>query len=347
MLGASENFGVDWIEHNDPENKLVVSGTNNETLTWTNVNRSDSCFYNKNQTEADYEIWFDFNISEAEAGDVDLRQWLILWRGSITNLTLYGWSTEIVLRQDSTNDNYYDLLFRQYEGGWDFQLLTTTALDVGSVYYANVSQSGTTYYCDIYSTWTLRNEDGGGDVWDVQGDAGNDHTYHWWFVVVGPNVAPDAGDWTSGYITEFDFTPIQSVADIAEPHYHYPFGLNSTLNGSICQFTVNFSDNTGLTNAYLSWNNSGSWANVSYTLTGTVDLALWNQTLNATSGLRIEYLFYVNDTSNNWNTTLQHFIYTNTKPLVLVVSDAGVLFIGFILVFSLLGSIFILGRRKT
>ena len=163
--------------------------------------------------------------------------------------------------------------------------------------------------------------------------------------------------WTGAHFRSRDYSPntyppqlnvtysIIGPDEIA-PRYLYPFGLNSTLNGSVCQFTVNFSDNAGLTNAFLSWNNSGIWANVSYTLVGTVDLALWNQTLNSTSGLRIEYLFYVNDTSDNWNTTVQHFIYTNTKPIVLVVSDAGVLFIGFILVFSLLGGIFILGKRK-
>lgn len=135
--------------------------------------------------------------------------------------------------------------------------------------------------------------------------------------------------------------------DFVSPCYRYPFGLNSTLNGSVCQFTVNFTDNVGLSVGLLSWNNSGSWTNISYSLSGNVDLALWNQTLNSTSGLRIEYLFYVNDTLDNWNQTVQHFIYTNTKPIVLVISDASVLFIGFLIVFALCGCVFILGRRKT
>lgn len=173
---------------------------------------------------------------------------------------------------------------------------------------------------------------------------------------IANNDGTGGGWFGSGYVSSKEriagaTTPMLNVtysifSDVAPPSYVYPFGLNSTLNGSICQFTLNFTDDIGLSVGLLSWNNSGSWANVSYTLSGTIDLALWNQTLNAASGCRIEYLFYVNDTSDNWNTTVRHFIYTNTKPVVLVVSDASVLFIGFILVFALLGSVFILGKRK-
>jgi len=157
--------------------------------------------------------------------------------------------------------------------------------------------------------------------------------------------------WFGAYFRSSEYTgsfaPQLNVTyeDLA-PLYHYPYGLNSTLNGTICQFTVNFTDDVGLSHALLSWNNSGSWANISYALSGTVDLALWNQTLNATEAVRIEYLFYVNDTSNNWNTTLQHFIYTNTKPVVVVADDSAILFTGVIVVASLIGCMFILGRRK-
>lgn len=135
--------------------------------------------------------------------------------------------------------------------------------------------------------------------------------------------------------------------DNTAPLYLYPFGLNSTLNGSVCQFTVNFTDETGLSHALLSWNNSGAWGNVSFTLTGTVDLALWNQTLNATEGVRVEYLFYVNDTSNNWNTTLQHFIYTNTKPVVLVVGlTSAQMFIGIVFLGCCCCFIYFIAARK-
>jgi len=93
-------------------------------------------------------------------------------------------------------------------------------------------------------------------------------------------------------------------------------GLNSTLNASGIQFTINLSDNVALDTCLLEWNNTGTSANVSYSLSGTTYLLLANQTLHATEAVRIYYRFFFNDSSGNMNVTVQHFLITNTEPII-------------------------------
>jgi hypothetical protein len=82
---------------------------------------------------------------------------------------------------------------------------------------------------------------------------------------------------------------------------------NTTITGAPCNFTIDVTDNfpLGNTAGYIfSTNNTGSWRNASYvafTGTGTT-LTAWNvTTLNNTAGLLVQWMFYANDTSNNWN----------------------------------------------
>ena len=279
-----------------------------------------------NATTGNQEVYgyTKFNLSEIPASAVIINATLYIYAHSQpsaawANITAKEVSNQTWQEGDITwNDSpsvggVIDYDFTASIGYWDWNVTAWVNSEYGDT-EANVSFSHVNNH-QVFAGWTgahFRSQD------------------------YSPNTYPPQLNVTYEIIGPDEITPL----------YLYPFGLNSTLNGSVCQFTVNFSDNTGLTNAFLSWNNSGIWANVTYTLSGTVDLALWNQTLNATSGYRIEYLFYVNDTANNWNTTVQHFIYTNTKPIVLVVSDASILFIGALLLFSLFGGIFILGRRN-
>lgn len=131
---------------------------------------------------------------------------------------------------------------------------------------------------------------------------------------------------------------IYAVTDITEPSINY-LGFNSTLNGSTTQFTYNFSDNVGLSHFIHSWNNSGSWVNSTYAITGNQNQTTQTFTLNATSGVKVEYIIYVNDTSNLWGSTILQFFNTNTEPLIITVGE-GFLIMG---VFFLCGVFGIIG----
>jgi mannan endo-1,4-beta-mannosidase len=82
---------------------------------------------------------------------------------------------------------------------------------------------------------------------------------------------------------------------------------NSTIAGTAVNFTIDVTDDSplGSTTGYIfSTNNSGTWKNASYvafTGSSTTQTA-WNVTiLNNTAGALVQWKFYANDTSNNWN----------------------------------------------
>ncbi len=82
---------------------------------------------------------------------------------------------------------------------------------------------------------------------------------------------------------------------------------NGTVATSAANFTVNVINNVILDNSagyIFSTNNSGSWINASYVAfvgSGTTQAA-WNVTiLNSVVGALVQWRFFANDTSNNWN----------------------------------------------
>ncbi len=96
---------------------------------------------------------------------------------------------------------------------------------------------------------------------------------------------------------------------------------NTTVAGAAANFTINVTDDNTLdsTAGYIfSTNNTGSWENASYvafTGSGTT-LTAWNvTTLNDTTGTLVQWKFYANDTSNNWNVSETYNLTTVTPYL--------------------------------
>jgi len=141
------------------------------------------------------------------------------------------------------------------------------------------------------------------------------------------------------YDAVFRIYEIVSPPDVTDPIIDY-LGFNSTLNGSVTEFTYNFSDNVGLSHFMHGWNNSGTWVNSTYVITGTQNQTTKTFTLNATEAVKVEYQIYVNDTANNWAKTTLLFFYTNTEPIIIVSVGEGFLIMG---VFFLIGVFGLIG----
>ena len=172
-------------------------------------------------------------------------------------------------------------------------------------YYFTIQKAGTAFTCKIYSdsarTSLL-------DTLSITLQA--DHSFRYVFACNSYNAG-------TAQINDLDIEnlDLQITGDTTHPTYNL-MGLNSTLNASGIQFTINLSDNVELDTCLLEWNNTESFINISYSLSGANYLLLANQTLHATEAVRIYYRFFFNDTSGNMNVTVQHFLITNTEPLI-------------------------------
>jgi len=108
--------------------------------------------------------------------------------------------------------------------------------------------------------------------------------------------------------TDDAYVKITSVADETKPYFSNN-QTNTTLAGQPCNFTIDVIDDNNLDNTagyIFSTNNSGTWTNSSYipfTGSSTTQRA-WNVTvLNSTLGALVQWMYYANDTSDNWNTS--------------------------------------------
>jgi len=134
-----------------------------------------------------------------------------------------------------------------------------------------------------------------------------------------------------------------AIIDSLEPQFHL-VGLNTTIHNTTIQFTVNISDSVELDFLVLEWNNSGAYVNHTLTLSGIEQQTLMNHTINSTSGVTVYYRFFCNDTSNNWNSTIQMFLVTNTLPGVGL--SSAQFFVGLMVVVGGVGVLVFLAYRK-
>lgn len=96
-----------------------------------------------------------------------------------------------------------------------------------------------------------------------------------------------------GEVEEEDYSPSYSDID-----------YSSTVASSSCDFSVKWTDDNGLAGYIFSTNNSGSWANTSFTtLSGTEAWANETVTLNAVGGTLVQYRWYCRDTYMQWSKT--------------------------------------------
>lgn len=113
------------------------------------------------------------------------------------------------------------------------------------------------------------------------------------------------------------FATYTSGADVQAPTYSN-VGTNTTVAGQSCKFYTQWSDNVGLSGFIFGTNITGTWQNTTWTdpWTGSPTSGWSNvvETLNSNVGVRIEYRFWCNDTSNNWKDTGIQYIVTTKEP---------------------------------
>lgn len=116
----------------------------------------------------------------------------------------------------------------------------------------------------------------------------------------------------------------QPPPDTTPPTYSN-VGTNTTWAGQPCLFYAKWSDDTSLSGYIFGTNNAGTWTNDTWMpLSGFSDWSNVTKTLNLTVGVLVQYRFYCNDTSNNWNLTPIQSL-TVTEPPPLYASDLSLL----------------------
>lgn len=96
-------------------------------------------------------------------------------------------------------------------------------------------------------------------------------------------------------------------SDVTPPTYS-SISTNTTLANNPCSFNCLVSDDTNVSTYIFSINNTGTWTNDTATafsdfFNTTAAWANVTKTLNGTVGNVVSYLWYANDTSNNWSSS--------------------------------------------
>ena len=90
---------------------------------------------------------------------------------------------------------------------------------------------------------------------------------------------------------------------------------STTIAGASVTFSCRWSDETGLSGYIFGTNNTGIPKNETWTaFSGNPDWANVTMTLNSNVGVRVEYWWYANDTSNNWGYTGINYLIVTALP---------------------------------
>ncbi len=142
----------------------------------------------------------------------------------------------------------------------------------------------------------------------------------------------DAGTSTGGSdgtiahtITTF---PPPLTADTDPPDWTSP-QKNETLvyTGQFINFTATWNDDIALSSYIFSINQSGIWINSSsVAFSATPGMSANISIINATVGTVVQWRFFANDTTDNWNvTTTQTFVVSNTAPVIVAVDNVSII----------------------
>jgi hypothetical protein len=118
-----------------------------------------------------------------------------------------------------------------------------------------------------------------------------------------------------------------TTTDHTDPTVNH-IAASSVIAGASCQFSGNWTDETGLSGYIFSTNNTGTWTNETWAAFSTnPSWANATKTLNITGGLVIGYRWFANDTSNNWGDSgIQSLTTTDhTNPTVSEISASSVI----------------------
>jgi len=99
---------------------------------------------------------------------------------------------------------------------------------------------------------------------------------------------------------DYDYLPYSDeYIDTAPPTFSNN-QINTTMNGTIINFSVVITDDTALSGYIFSTNNTGTWINDTWTALASGGTAYNITTLNDTIGVVVNYTFYANDSFDNW-----------------------------------------------
>ena len=108
-----------------------------------------------------------------------------------------------------------------------------------------------------------------------------------------------------------------SVQDLKAPQWSDAQTNKTTIyEGDYVKFTANWTDDVDLAGYKFSTNQSGAWVNSSFTpFSGTSNTSENVTQITASAGTTVQWRFYANDTSDNWNETdNQSFVVTTPPP---------------------------------
>ena len=121
---------------------------------------------------------------------------------------------------------------------------------------------------------------------------------------------------TVRYICEANVL-VQAEPDTQAPQWSDAQTNKTTIyqNDSV-KFTTNWTDDIALSGYIFSTNQTGAWVNSSFVpFSGTSNTSENTTQITATAGTTVEWRFYVNDTSDNWNATeIQSFVVSSPAP---------------------------------
>lgn len=118
--------------------------------------------------------------------------------------------------------------------------------------------------------------------------------------------------WTTKSTWDFMFEVWGNAIDSTAPTYSN-INYSETRVNTLSLFSCEMTDETGLSGYIFGTNNTGTMTNDTWTAFSTnPDWGNVTKTLNTTSRIRVEFIWYFNDTSNNWNNTGIQYLTTCT-----------------------------------
>jgi len=230
----------------DPNSHITVTATR---ATFTELNKGEDCYLYDGKG---VDLFGDFTI------DVDLLQNnesnVAVGLQGISSLVLSndlddtvgldtGGKSFISIRaQTANNQGGHALTILECDAGTLYEDTSPWTMTDNTVYFIRMVKIGTVFRVGVYTTANLRDAGDGadGDEFNLNLVLQNDYQFRYIGVAWSWNGALPTL-WHSGYWENLDL----HEADVTLPTYNL-MGLNSTLNASGIQFTINLSDNVEL-----------------------------------------------------------------------------------------------------
>jgi len=266
----TENLEDSYILSANPNNNYGTS--NNLVIGWGST------------TNENERVWIKFNISSIPSGQaVDDAKLYLYFHDSGTD----GGSPDGIKCYHSTNQTWNEDKITWNDQPSNDAMLTDS---VGEFANSNVWKSFDVTQ-DVKDEYYLNNRN---ISWIFRAGTENDGT-----ATTRDNTAYSKEDVTD--TLKKPYLNITYSADISSPVYSNN-QTNETKPAKPCNFTLDWTDNVGLSGYMFSTNNSGTWRNASFVSFSGINNTSWNVSiLNTTVGILIQWKFYANDTSDNWN----------------------------------------------